>query len=220
MNTDPYEVLGCPSSTPLEEIEATYRLLLRQHHPDLHQSEGPDAVARAEHTTRRLNLAIAHIRHTHGKAADRSGPVPPSDAGRRGGGFGGYRYTGPDPWQTQKRQPSADADWSDGDGHDPHEPVPCPYCGVGFVTLDEFSTHLTVAHHLHDAPVPGAELARPLAILGKLRFVPPGLVLVAIGLVIISGLPVWVFLSGMIFLLVVMWTHTSKRFKPPALRHR
>src|SRR5262245_37098381 len=85
----PYDVLGVTPTTPLPEIEAAYRLLLRAHHPDLHQADGPDAIEAAEQTTRQLNHAMAAIRahHRDGEpvAAHRAGHSwePAWDAGAR-----------------------------------------------------------------------------------------------------------------------------------------
>jgi hypothetical protein len=59
---DPYEELGVVPSASLAEIEARYRLLLREHHPDLHHHEGQEATEAAELATQRLNDAIAAIR--------------------------------------------------------------------------------------------------------------------------------------------------------------
>lgn len=59
---NPYEVLGVTPAAPIEQIETAYRLRLREWHPDLHQAEGPEAVARAEAHTRQLNAAMTRIR--------------------------------------------------------------------------------------------------------------------------------------------------------------
>ena len=42
---DPYEVLGLSSDASPEQIRLAYRRLVRQHHPDRHQDEGPQQQA-------------------------------------------------------------------------------------------------------------------------------------------------------------------------------
>ena len=59
---NPYRELGVHPTASIEEIEARYRLLMREHHPDFHQGEGADAMAEAERRTRNLNWAMDRIR--------------------------------------------------------------------------------------------------------------------------------------------------------------
>lgn len=215
---DPYDVLGCSPSTPMEEIETAYRLLLRKHHPDLHHAEGPAAVATAERTTRTLNLAITEIRT--GRHGPRQQPsYPPHDRGRRGGGFGGYEYTGPDQWRTSRQQETGgsrdeQSHWmGEPITHDPDEPVPCPYCQESFYELDDFRAHMAERHHFHNAAerVPrDRPPPKPVAVLGKLRFVPSSLVTVIVLFLVIVHAPPWLWISGMVFLCAVLWAQTSK----------
>ncbi|HZP56388.1 MAG TPA: DnaJ domain-containing protein [Dehalococcoidia bacterium] len=55
---DPYELLGVRPDAPMDVVEASYRALVRQHHPDRNQND-VDAALRM---TKRLNAAIERIR--------------------------------------------------------------------------------------------------------------------------------------------------------------
>jgi hypothetical protein len=70
---DAYDVLQISRDATLDEAEAAYHRLLRIHHPDVHASHGPEALAEAEAHTRELNQAIAVLRRT----IRRQGPMPP-----------------------------------------------------------------------------------------------------------------------------------------------
>jgi len=59
---NPYAVLGVDPRAPDREIEATYRRLLRAHHPDLHSAGSPAELAAAEERTRELTVAMEAIR--------------------------------------------------------------------------------------------------------------------------------------------------------------
>jgi hypothetical protein len=208
---DPYEALGVTPSTPLPEIEAAYRLLLLQHHPDLHQSDGPSAVERAEAMTRRLTLAMAHVRADHGLG------TRPADGSR-------VRQHRPRDYHTDHgHRPgattSADgrADWSQYATHG-SDPVPCPYCGQPFRDLDAFMHHLDSRHHGPTAAQVRAKSKsyRPnrfIDTIGALRFVPGWLmvgVLIA-GLSIKESPNVW--LITLLFVLIVSWAKTSRRYR-------
>jgi hypothetical protein len=201
---DPYEALGVTPSTPLSEIEAAYRLLLLQHHPDLHQADGPTAVARAEAMTRRLTLAMAHVRADHGLG------TRPADGSRA-------RPHRPRDYHTDHghRPHTGAADWSD-DVPRSSGPVPCPYCGQPFRELDDFMHHLDTRHHGPTAGQVHTKSYRPnrfIDTIGALRFVPGWLmigVLIA-GLSIREAPNVW--LITLLFVLVVSWAKTSRRYR-------
>jgi curved DNA-binding protein CbpA len=81
---NPYEVLGVTPAAPIEQIETAYRLRMREWHPDLHQAEGPEAVARAEAHSRQLNAAMTRIRQEHrdgGPGAWRAYDAPRAEPG-------------------------------------------------------------------------------------------------------------------------------------------
>ncbi len=59
---NPFQVLGLDPHASPDQIEATYRHLLRAHHPDLHQGGSPAELAEAERRTQELNEAMALIR--------------------------------------------------------------------------------------------------------------------------------------------------------------
>ncbi|MEZ5141450.1 MAG: DnaJ domain-containing protein [Acidimicrobiales bacterium] len=235
---NPYEVLGVTPAAPIEEIEATYRLRLREWHPDLHQAEGPDAVAAAEARTRQLNAAMARIRQEFkegGPGAWRAYDAPhapgasagASDAHGRGWWdtdyvrWYGYDRTGP---FAAGERPGADAggrawappgpneDWFDASASD--EPVPCPYCGDAFDELDDFNRHLATAHQLRTTVYRrsrgvGAGL---LDALGTLRFLPLWLVVpFAVLLTFLTPFWSWSVVWGVVAL--IMWAQTSRRFK-------
>lgn len=78
----PYAVLGVAPTMSTTEIEAAYRRLLREHHPDLHAMGTAEEQVAAEQRTRELTTAMEAIR------ADRSygwGPEAP-DARAEGEG--------------------------------------------------------------------------------------------------------------------------------------
>ena len=58
----PYRVLGVAPTTSTSEIEAAYRRLLREHHPDLHATGSAEERDAAERRTRELTLAMEAIR--------------------------------------------------------------------------------------------------------------------------------------------------------------
>jgi hypothetical protein len=201
---DPYEALGVTPSTPLPEIEAAYRLLLLQHHPDLHQADGPTAVARAEAMTRRITLAMAHVRADHGLGH------PPADGSR-------VRQHRPRDYHTDHgHRPRPTADWSAYTSTGATGPVPCPYCGQPFTYLDEFMHHLDTRHHGPTAGQMHPKTYRPNRLvdaLGALRYVPSWLM---VG-VLITGLSMRespnVWLVTLLFVLIVSWAKTSRRYR-------
>jgi hypothetical protein len=143
---DPYELLGLSPQASLDDAEEAYHHRLLRCHPDLHASEGREAVARAEAQTRELNNAIDRIRHGwRPSPASNSGPAP-----RSGSGFGagpstrrasGSRFAG----RTREEPWPAGAD----KGRD-HRPVPCPFCGQPVASLSDFEDHLAQAHPAQD----------------------------------------------------------------------
>ena len=117
---NPYAVLGLGFGASRDDAEAAYHRLLFQWHPDRHAAEGPEAVARAEAETRRLNDAIDQIRR------------------------GAVRPTG-----VRSRPPPhpGDGAWPDaGDEVRVHGPVPCPFCGEPMTSLAAFDAHLRERH--------------------------------------------------------------------------
>src|SRR5690606_14217569 len=68
---NPYRELGVTPTASIDEIEARYRLLMRENHPDFHQDAGPDALAESERRTRNLNWAMDRIRQDRESEADR-----------------------------------------------------------------------------------------------------------------------------------------------------
>lgn len=205
---DPYEALGVTPATPLPEIETAYRLLLRQCHPDLHHGDGPQAVADAEQLTRRLTLAMAHVRADH---RDGGGP---SDQAR-------HRSHWPRDHRTDHGpRPGANQDWGGNPRRGPvDEAVPCPYCNQQFRDLEHFMHHLTTKHH---GPNPAAAAAtttrtyrqsRFIDFCGSLRFIPNWLLagMIVLGVCFQQSPNVW--LVTLLFVLVVSWAKTSRRYK-------
>lgn len=189
---DPYSVLGVSFGASLEEIEAAYRSQVREHHPDLHYADGPDAIAAAEQRTRVLTEAMAQIR------AEASGAtVAPPGAWRTG------TRTPPPPRRPVR--PPADAI--------------CPYCGATFGLMRDFSAHLDAAHQLHQRQFGGSNrptgaTADAIDAVGKARFLPAWLVTLVFLVAFIGAFDypiVWGPLS--ILLLVVLWTQTSPTFR-------
>jgi len=135
---NPYEVLGVEPGATADDIEGTYRRLLRAHHPDLHHGASGPELADAEARTRELNEAIALIR---------AGWHPPTDAGRTwpwlradGSGWdGGFHVDPGTDWfghpYSERRTP---------------DPVECPLCRTRFDDARVFRLHLERVHHLRE----------------------------------------------------------------------
>jgi uncharacterized C2H2 Zn-finger protein len=66
---DAHQVLGLPLAATLDDAEDAYKRLLRVHHPDLHQHEGPGPLAAAELRTAALNAAIDQFRRVAASGA-------------------------------------------------------------------------------------------------------------------------------------------------------
>ncbi len=109
---NPFQVLGLDPDAPHEQVEATYRHLLRAHHPDLHHEGSPDELAEAERQrTQELNQAMALIR-----AGWRPRPEAPDGFGFATRPWPRESWAPPRgaPAQGYEPPPSASASWSDG----------------------------------------------------------------------------------------------------------
>lgn len=155
---DPYRVLGVEASWTLDEIEARYRELVLQYHPDLHRQEGPEAVATAEHRTVLLNDAMARLRKEHpaaGYAAAGGGFSTGNGSSAGGGatktgGFGGFSEPDTSTWTTGPNgedfgikfqwPPPPEEEFK------PKRQQPCPFCGEVFEDLPTFEAHLGAEH--------------------------------------------------------------------------
>ena len=127
MQPDPYAVLGVSSRASLGEAEDAYHRLLRQEHPDLHHTAGPERVAHAERRTRELNAAISAIRDAATVTAT---------TGR----------TSDDPAQGRWVDGSGSGDRSA--GRDAAPSAPCPWCGERFERAVELKDHVLTTHDL------------------------------------------------------------------------
>jgi len=163
---DPYRVLGVDASWTLDEIEARYRELVLQHHPDLHRAEGPEAVALAERRTVLLNESMARIRKEHlvqgfaGSSHPRGSTGQGAEDGRGWGGGRartarprGFKEADTSSWATgpngedfgiryQWPPPPDDAE----ERHRRERRQPCPFCGEDFAELAAFEAHLDTEH--------------------------------------------------------------------------
>ena len=187
---DPYQLLGVSYTASLDEIETTYRQQIREHHPDLHQSAGAEAVADAEQRTRTLNEAMAQIRLEAQGAAS----IPPG-AWRAGLGM----------------HPTAA-------GAGP-QPAICPYCQESFALMKDFSTHLDAVHALRSRQFGGSRAATGPAAdamnrVAKVRFIPAWLVAATFFFAFFTAFrqPI-IWMPIMLLLLVVVWTQGSSSFK-------
>lgn len=63
---DPYEVMGLPPETPVEEIRRHYKEQLLRYHPDRVQHLGEEFQDLAEQKTKDLNSAFEEILHERG----------------------------------------------------------------------------------------------------------------------------------------------------------
>ncbi len=227
---NPYEVLGVAPTATMAEIEARYRLLLREYHPDVHHHEGPDAVAAAETTTRQLNSAMAMIRRdTTRRPSSPTGPGWGWDGAGARGEPRQSQWVGDNPfWRPPDENPGStyrDArddpydsppvnDWFGNPiEHHPSEPVPCPFCGRGYQRLDDYEHHLQSVHRFRQTPVkPHVHRGWFVTTLGKLRYIPAWLVvLIAFANWRMFGF--YVFTGSLVVVAVILWTQTSPRFR-------
>ena len=229
---NPYRELGVHPTASIEEIEARYRLLMREHHPDFHQGADRDALAEAERRARNLNWAMDRIRQARESEHDVpawSWDDPVADARaddeeaqarereRRRGPWAGDNPFWRPPEADRERRVGNDTrarDWF-GNAIPTDEPVPCPFCGRPFDRLAEYELHLKDAHGFRDgqaAPKGPPRASGALAAFGVIRFIPPWLVvMVAIGFFVMFGF--WWFVGVLAFLALVLWTQTSRRFR-------
>jgi hypothetical protein len=227
---NPYRELGVEPTASIDEIEARYRLLMREHHPDYHQGSGPDGLAEAERRTRNLNWAMDQIRqHREAESEtpawtwdnaddgrqDGTGTGSASGAGRRDGPWAGENpfWRPPGDEGSRSNEDTRARDWF-GNAIPTDEPVPCPFCRKPFDRLADYELHLREAHRFRDnrgsRPAP-----RPSTIgnaVAMLRYLPTWLVLVvAIGFWVVLGF-FW-FIGVVAFLGLVLWVQTSRRFR-------
>ncbi len=204
---NPYKVLGLDPQASPAQIEATYRHLLRAHHPDLHHDGSPAELAQAEARTQEINQAMALIRAGWRPRPEANGGVGFTDRPRprdtwappRGEPTAGYRPP-----------PSRAGAWSDGFHVDEttdffgnptrersHQQsgltVGCPLCGVAFDDAMVLRLHLVHQHGLRDGTFPDARTPRSRRDPFRwLRWVPmPQLTLTAVlfvYLVVVAGL--------------------------------
>lgn len=228
---NPYEVLGVSPAATMAEIQARYRLLLREYHPDLHQGEDAAAIAEMEARTRNINLAIEKLRESF--------PVQEHPYGRPPRGHTGWERPRADAPRTNQWA-GQNPFWREGGDGDPtaesgdtssasyyydwfgnpidygtDDPVPCPFCGKPYERLDDYEHHLEQVHRFRPKPPPARVRRQPgpvLSAIGKLRFLP-------VWMVMLLPLVVWV-MFGFIafsvvfpFVAVVLWTQTSPRFR-------
>jgi hypothetical protein len=229
---DPYEVLGVTPDATMGEIEARYRLLLREYHPDLHHHEGADAIAFAETTTRKLNSAMDQLRrgNTRGRPSggwdasswSSTGSERPNDAPRPRE-KPSWWPPGDDPdadFEGQPRRAGADfygAETREWFGtpisHHPDEPVPCPFCGRPYQRLDDYEYHLEQVHsYRRVAPRPPKPKGPWILLIGKARYIPLWL-LVPIAFANWGMFGFGWFTATLALVLLVVWTQTSRIFR-------
>lgn len=233
---NPYRELGVTPTASIDEIEARYRLLMREHHPDFHQGAGADALAESERRTRNLNWAMDRIRQDReaeadrpawtwterhpGGDADRPRHNDPGDDGRdedrRRGPWAGANpfWRPPGEEGSESSEDTRARDWF-GNAIPADEPVPCPFCRRPFDRLADYEAHLREVHRFRDRSTEPRRPARAtglLASIGVVRFIPAWMVfLVAIAFWVMLGF-FW-FIGVLVFLALVLWTQTSKRFR-------
>jgi uncharacterized C2H2 Zn-finger protein len=115
---DAHQVLGLDPDATLDDAEDAYKRLLRIHHPDLHQGDGPGGLAAAELRTRAINEAIAQFRLVARVAAGEAGPP---------------RFA-TEAWWNERREDSP--------------LVACPLCEEWFATSVALKTHVATAHEM------------------------------------------------------------------------
>jgi curved DNA-binding protein CbpA len=139
---DPYVVLGARKSWTLDEIEARFRELLRECHPDRHANDGPEATALAEEQTRRLTEAMAVIRRDHPRRA-----MPSGVSGVSGVHASAEAAAG---WATGEDGGDFGISFGWPTASDPADLItrPCPLCGVTFDDADLLAIHVKSVHDL------------------------------------------------------------------------
>ena len=94
-HSNPYEVLGVPPTSTVEEVSAAYKKLVKTHHPDLHQ----DAAKKkeSEETMKKINVAYDEI--TNPKQHSRGGsPFNDDNLNEMFGDLFGNRQGGRNPF--------------------------------------------------------------------------------------------------------------------------
>ncbi|MBI2705737.1 MAG: hypothetical protein HYX32_10680 [Actinobacteria bacterium] len=197
----PYEILGVEQDAPIDEVETSYRLMLRRFHPQSLATADPATKADAAIRTRELHSAMAQVRkdlrgggpRTWGleEALDDEAQVGLVESGGPGG-------------ETAVRRGASktDPDWM----HDDLlELVPCPYCGQGFLDLDPFRQHLAESHALRLKKRKRGRLGPSvLEVLGVGRCVVAIVLLLASLAVLLIGGPVWLGILGIIIVFFVL----------------
>lgn len=240
---NPYEVLGVSSSASIEEVEARYRLLIREYHPDLHQDEGPQSLAHCLAVTQELNAAMTRIRGLNISDRPRGAPAPKPGEWSAERDRASRQWAGENPFYRPPNDPARDPfgnaarggvgspggpgpaggpntgptnDWFGNPiDHGVDEPVPCPFCGLGFQRLVEYEMHLQHDHNFRFvAPAP-KRAAGPFSLaglIGWMRFIPIWFVaLITFGMWKVFGF--YYFTGSLCFLALVLWTQTSPRFR-------
>ncbi len=85
MMTDPYKVLGLPSTATDEEVKQAYRRLAKRYHPDANPGD-----KNAERRMQEINAAYDEIMNRKSGASGSSHTGGYDPFGGFGGGFGGY----------------------------------------------------------------------------------------------------------------------------------
>ena len=192
---DPFETLGIGPTASMEDAEAAYRAALRAWHPDLHQAQGPAAVAEAEARTRDLNDAIARVR---------AGWRPPP---------AGWDAASSVSWEGAWGTGRPGTPTSSTAGSRTRSPVPCPYCGEPFTNLPDYEAHLRTAHEVSHLLAGRRPIDTGfLRALGSLRYIPTWLAALVTILALLF-VPAVLWPLPLSFLALVLWTQTSPRYR-------
>jgi len=125
---DPYSLLGVDRTQPLDTLEAHFRQLLHETHPDVHRASGDGAVAEAERRTRLITDAMGQIRSDYANAGTTASFASAQATVATSGAW------------VELRQKEI------GGRVREREAVSCPHCGRSFFQLAEFQLHLTTDH--------------------------------------------------------------------------
>ncbi len=125
---DPYSLLGVDRTQPLETIEARFRQLLHETHPDVNRAAGDAAIAEAERRTRLITDAMGQIRSDYASAVSTVSFASAQSTVATSGA-----------WVEQRRNEI-------GGRARQRDAVSCPHCGREFFQLAEFQLHLTTDH--------------------------------------------------------------------------
>ena len=199
-------MLGVDQQAPIEEVEASYRLLLRRFNPQALADTDPATKADASIRVREIHAAMAQVRKDHHGGGPRPWPFRAD-----GEDLDDEPGAAAEPIEAEQGLSPAMArareqDWS---FDDLLELVPCPYCDQGFLELEPFRNHLA-ADHQYRLREKRKRKARTeptvIQLLGVWRCAVAGAFALAAAVTLVLGLSLWFPMTAMIVVLIVLFS--------------